>query len=188
MLNQRQVDASLQNQSGSCRRVYDCVPIQETWDVHEIMKALVAAGSGGIPDRKVVSGCLNDLTDAGLIRRTGRDLYRRTGIRPERDQQQDLTDAQQSSPTNNTPTESAPMSLPTPIRTLSTPATKTAPTDTLTLLAAAAETMRTNAQQILGLATHIEDLGLQLEEERETVRKKMGEIDQLKALLSSITS
>lgn len=187
MLNQRQVDASLKNQSGSARRVYSCVPIQETWDVPAIMKALTNAGQGGVPDRKVVSGCLNDLTDAGLIRRTGRDLYRRTGIRPER-VQQDSTDVQQPTPTIDTPTESAPMSQPTPLHAVSTVTAPAAPADTLTLLANAAEALRNNAEQILALATHIEDLSLQLEEERDTVRKKMAEIEQLKALLTSITN
>lgn len=41
---------------------------------------------------------------------------------------------------------------------------------------------------MLALADHVEDLSLQLEEERESVKKKMREIDQLKTLLASITS
>ena len=62
------------------------------------------------------------------------------------------------------------------------------PVDALSLLAEAAATLRTNAQQMLALADHVEDLSLQLEEERESVKKKMREIDQLKTLLASITN
>ena len=80
------------------------------------------------------------------------------------------------------------MSQPTPLHAVSTVTAPAAPADTLTLLANAAEALRNNAEQILALATHIEDLSLQLEEERDTVRKKMAEIEQLKALLTSITN
>lgn len=187
MINAHQVTTCLNSLSGSARRVYSCVPIQEAWGVPEIMKALTNAGQGGVPDRKVVSGCLNDLTDSGVIRRFGRDLYKRTAVRP--------VNAQQTKPQEETKPASNEIieeNIAVPnlamIPTLTEATNKTAPVDTLSILASAAETLRANAKQILALATHIEDLGLQLEEERETVRKKMAEIDQLKSLLSSITS
>lgn len=193
MLSQRQLDASLRNQSGSARRVYSCVPADDYYNVADVMRAMTIAGQGGVPDRKVVSGSLNDLTDAGLIRRTGQDLYRRTAVRASAAPKEapvvevvvvvdEPTEAPVIQPVQPTQ-EIQPMTL---AALKQVPALT--PVDALSLLAEAAATLRTNAQQMLALADHVEDLSLQLEEERESVKKKMREIDQLKTLLASITS
>lgn len=198
MLSQRQLDASLRNQSGSARRVYSCVPADDYYNVADVMRAMTIAGQGGVPDRKVVSGSLNDLTDAGLIRRTGQDLYRRTAVRASAAPKEtpvvekpvvevvvvvdEPTEASAIQPVQPTQ-EIQPMTL---AALKQVPALT--PVDALSLLAEAAATLRTNAQQMLALADHVEDLSLQLEEERESVKKKMREIDQLKTLLASITS
>ncbi len=193
MLSQRQLDASLRNQSGSARRVYSCVPADDYYNVADVMRAMTIAGQGGVPDRKVVSGSLNDLTDAGLIRRTGQDLYRRTAVRASAAPKEapvvevvvvvdEPTEAPVIQPVQPTQ-EIQPMTL---AALKQVPALT--PVDALSLLAEAAATLRTNAQQMLALADHVEDLSLQLEEERESVKKKMREIDQLKTLLASITN
>lgn len=80
-LSERTVIKVLQNQSNSARKVYDVIVTGEPWPVHRIIQEIKNANGGNTPDRKVVSGCLNDLTDAGLLKRTGQDLYSRMPVR-----------------------------------------------------------------------------------------------------------
>lgn len=79
-ISQRTVDKILTNQSNSARKVYDILR-DDPWTVNRIVQELRNANAGNTPDRKVVSGCLNDLTDAKILKRTGQDLYSRAPVR-----------------------------------------------------------------------------------------------------------
>jgi hypothetical protein len=79
-ISQRAVDKILTNQSNSARKVYDILR-EDPWTVNRIVQELRNANAGNTPDRKVVSGCLNDLTDAKILKRTGQDMYSRAPVR-----------------------------------------------------------------------------------------------------------
>ena len=52
-----------------------CVPISEPWRSFQVLTALRNM-TGSTPDVRIVQGCLRDLVDSGLIRRTGTDHQR----------------------------------------------------------------------------------------------------------------
>lgn len=81
MLSQRKVDQILANQSTTARKLYEIMTVDNKWNVHQVTIEFKNANNGNTPDRKVISGCLNDLTDSGLLKRTGADLYSKSPVR-----------------------------------------------------------------------------------------------------------
>ncbi|HFK9714511.1 TPA: hypothetical protein ACG06B_004341 [Pseudomonas aeruginosa] len=69
----------MQGQTGIAKKVYECVPISEPWRSFQVLTALRNM-TGSTPDVRIVQGCLRDLVDSGLIRRTGTDHYQRIQV------------------------------------------------------------------------------------------------------------
>lgn len=65
--------------NGIAKKVYDTIPIQASWRLHEIMKEL--SRSGSTPDIKVVQGCLSMIKEKGLIKETQTGYFQRLPIR-----------------------------------------------------------------------------------------------------------
>jgi hypothetical protein len=60
----------LQGQSSVARKVFDHIPIQDSWPAHRIAGEIERTTRSRL-DAKVVAGCLASLVDAGLIRQKG---------------------------------------------------------------------------------------------------------------------
>lgn len=60
----------LQGQSSVARKVFDHIPIQDSWPAHRIAGEIERTTRSRL-DAKVVSGCLASLVEAGLVRQTG---------------------------------------------------------------------------------------------------------------------
>ena len=65
-MNQNRVAAILRGQTAVARKVYECVPIEEWWDLHAVLNEVLRLKYSIQP--RVLSGCLSTLCDAGLIR------------------------------------------------------------------------------------------------------------------------
>jgi hypothetical protein len=55
--------------------------VDDKWSVHQVIVEFKKANNGNTPDRKMMSGCLNDLTDSSLLKRTGTDIYSKSPVR-----------------------------------------------------------------------------------------------------------
>lgn len=68
-MNAAKIKAIEDGLSGIARKVLDAVPIADTWAVHTIANE-VKRVTGSAPEQKIVSGCLETLRHAGLVRET----------------------------------------------------------------------------------------------------------------------
>ena len=64
--------------AGNSKRVYQCVPVSEAHQVHQIAQNVRL--DSGLSDRKIIEESLVDLVDLGLIKRIGLDRYQRRSL------------------------------------------------------------------------------------------------------------
>lgn len=81
MLSERKADRLLEQQTAVAQKVFGSVPIQEAWPVHLIIRSIKDLNGGNMPDHGLILGCLNSLTDCGLIKRVDKDVYQRAPVR-----------------------------------------------------------------------------------------------------------
>lgn len=156
-------EALVQGLNGVARKVFDCVPIAETWRPLQVMGEMRRL-TGSTPDVQIVSGCLTKLVDAGLIKKCGRDGYQRYPT------EQKLKSKEQM------------MTTPTPVQQPEQKA-ETLPLEMLGELAGEIVGMAENMKR---LAKRVEDYALALEHGREATARSLEGYRQLKALLKGI--
>lgn len=76
--------------TGVTKKVYECVPALESQQVHKIMGALKVM-TGSSADKHIVSHCLDDLVDSGVIKRIGIDRYQRVLVSASNQEQEKVT-------------------------------------------------------------------------------------------------
>ncbi|HHM5244297.1 TPA: hypothetical protein ACRM7M_001932 [Pseudomonas aeruginosa] len=158
-------ESLMQGQTGIAKKVYECVPISEPWRSFQVLTALRNM-TGSTPDVRIVQGCLRDLVDSGLIRRTGTDHYQRIQVEKKTKPQE----PKMGEPAKKIETQSEPKRSASPLEMLGELANE---------LAGMAEHMKR-------LSDRIEDVALAVEQERESNAKSMESYRQLKALLKSL--
>lgn len=205
MLTQSKVKRALQNQSNIALRVYDCTPIQDTWEAYQILRAVKEANGGNTPELRIVSGCLNDLKEAGLLKESPRGFYRRTPVKPTAETGEDDLLDQLDAPEIATTTAALPatsvvVSTPTVKDEIMTPVSSNVhpiaigsqevqtvvPADMVDKMANITAQCRTMAQNLLSLMDQVDDMALQLEAKRVEVNRKEGEIQALKNALRAL--
>lgn len=204
MLSSRQAENMLRTQSATARKVYEATPIQEPWAVKAIVQEIKTRNGGNVPDLKVISGCLNDLTDSGLLKRTGRDHYHRAPIRklvmPTPTQNLEPENVRRHVPelhvvpaveevATPTPVEESPAMSATLVASVAQkPAAPTASSDSLLSLLNFAESLGNVGETIKAMAKQIEDLAAQLEEERAANKKKTEKLEKLHLAFKALQS
>lgn len=158
--------ALMQGQSAIAKKVFDCVPTEEPWRTFQIMAELKRM-TGSSADMRIVQGCLRDLADSGLIRRSGSELYQRTAITTKTSQK-----TEESSMPAVKEVKAAPVATPIEI---------------LGELAGEISTLATDVNQRLKkIAGRIEEAALTIEQQRETDAAGMEKLRQLQNLLKGL--
>ncbi|MCO6057327.1 hypothetical protein NG726_11660 [Pseudomonas sp. MOB-449] len=156
----------MQGQSGIAKKVYECVPIAESWSSFQVMTAMRNL-TGSTPDSRIVSGCLSTLVDSGLVKKSGRDQYQRIPV----EQKQKPEEPKMTAPAKKQSEVSA-----VPVR-------KATPLEMLGELAGEIVGM---AEHMKRLAARVEDVALAVEQDRESHSEELGKLRQLQALLKDL--
>lgn len=157
-----------QGLNGVARKVLDVVPIEEAWQISQIMAELRRTGHQN--DIRVVTGCLSSLRDQGLIKEPQRGSFVRVVPRTRL--------AAVPSPAEANTVE-PPMAEPS----------KTAPTksiDPLDRLASMAKTLSGLSNQLKALGQEMEVVALEVEERAQQNATENAKLRQLKELLREI--
>lgn len=154
----------MQGQTGIAKKVYECVPVQESWTSFQVMAALRNM-TGSTPDSRIVSGCLTTLVDSGLIKKTGRDQFQRIAV-----------EAKQK-------TQEPKMAEPAQQMEITPEPKRVSPLEMLGELATEIVGM---AGHLKRLAARVEDVALAVEQERESSAKSMEQYRQLRALIKTM--
>ncbi|WP_186113913.1 hypothetical protein [Burkholderia gladioli] len=73
-------EALLQGQTAIAKKVYEAIPIQESWALKDICSALTRVTKSTI-DMNIAQGCIGKLCDAGLVREASRGRWQRVEVR-----------------------------------------------------------------------------------------------------------
>lgn len=163
-MNESRKQQILAGQSTTARKVFDMVPIQEAWREGEITASLRTAGVT-VASVHVIRACLNQLKEAGLIREVAQGQFQRSSPKQPIAQ-----------PIASEPTMSQVVNKP-----------KLTPLDQLGAVAAELTIMAVEFEnRIKGLAHKIEEIGLSVEEQRETESASMIKAQKIQALLKEV--
>ena len=80
-LNQQKFDQMHRGMSAQAKKVYEAIPIAESWTPTQIMQELHRKNIS-MRDVNVVMGCLNSLIDCNLVVEPVKGVFRREPIRP----------------------------------------------------------------------------------------------------------
>lgn len=154
----------LKGQTGIAKKVYECVPIAESWSSFQVMTAMRNL-TGSTPDSRIVSGCLSSLVDSGLVKKIARDLYQRIPVEQKPEAPKMAAPAKKQSEVSAVPTRKA-----TPLE----------------MLGELAGEIVGMAEHMKRLATRVEDVALAIEQERESNSENLEKLRQLQAILKSL--
>ena len=137
------------------KKVLDAVPIQQAWSITQIKSELSRVGL--TYSSKAVSGCLNSLTDSGLVKEPKTGVFTRVS-------KEKAKPVLKAVAPNSEPAELAPAER----------------------VSAATKLMQLGAE-MRALADRLDDAVLELEAERESQQAELASIQQLKTLLKTLT-
>ena len=152
---------AMQGQTGIAKKVFECVPAQESWTEAQVIGALMAM-TGSTPDARIVRGCLRDLADSGLIRKTDSSHWQRVRMKTK----QELKETVMASEKKVCPID--------PIEMLGGLATEVA------------SLARDFDSQLKRIATQIDDAALAIAQDRESSAGAAEKLRQLQALLKGL--
>ena len=119
-MNQSKFEAIHRSMTIQAKKVYDCIPIAESWDPAQIMGELHRRNIS-MSDKHVVMGCINSMIDSGVVNEVSRGVFRREVIRPKceiKEQVIEVTETKEiqvnkpvSAPIKTTPVNSGPLDL-----------------------------------------------------------------------------
>lgn len=164
--------AAVEALNGIALKVFEAVPINADWSLHQIVGEIARTGSK--PDYKVVQGCLTALVEKGLARCPKEGVWRRV-----------------------TPRESAPPPPPEEVRergvteavappmpaAANTPAPAPTPLDRLS---AVSSRLAKVAEAVRSIADEVEQIALDIEERDERHAKELATLRQLQSLLKTL--
>jgi hypothetical protein len=177
---------TLDGMSAICIKLFDHVPIQEAWTANQITTAM-RRQAGTSPDLKTVTGCLNSLKEAGLVKETERGLFRQVVPRetpaPIGEHIASLPKVPiTASPSfTGTLTTTAIAERPEPLWTPAL-AREASPAQTFGVIA---DGLRIQAAGLLKKADEMDAAALAFEQQIEDANKRLERFNQLKALLAS---
>lgn len=78
-MSQTRFDAIFSGQTSIAKKVYEAVPIAESWTTRKIMAEMQRLGIS--QDQRTVAGCLENLRKSGLVNELMKGEFRREGIK-----------------------------------------------------------------------------------------------------------
>ena len=180
------------------QKVFEHVPIQESWTSNQISSAMRRV-SGTSPDLKTIQGCLNSLTDVGLIKEVERGLFRQ--VVP-RDAQTNIHAGHLEAPVasgevqrSHRPINAVSNTIP-PEAALDftkkfgtdgnqAPAEQESNQSPAETIGSIANALRNQARAMLAIADDLDTAALAFEQRTEDAEKSLERFNQLKALLAS---
>lgn len=164
-MSQSRFDQIFTGQSSIAKKVYEAIPIAESWSVRNVMAELARQGTN--QDQRTVMGCIDGLKRAGLVNELVRGEFRREGIKAE--------------PAKTITMKAVKAEIPVP--QIVVPMDIVAPMDILGSLAARAVALGDMAKQ---LADDIGDAAIEIQQQIETSDADTKKFRQLQALLKGI--
>ena len=169
-MNNARAQSKIDNLTGLARKVYEAVPMSESWDIPKIVKELKRHGHTA--DFQTVGSSLRLLEDQKLIKEPIRGQFIREKIKESK--VVSLPKGAAFSMDLNDPSAQEPVT------------TVTGEADPLARMAALASELRQYGNALLLAADRLESLAIGAEELSEGLRTKLAQFDQFKALLSSL--
>ena len=181
-------------QHAAVRKVYDAVPMSEAWDHSQIIGELRRVGHS-MRDMSVVLGCLDTLRRQGLVNEPQKGFFSRVQIRDPKP-----TNVCEPTPhpatcdatlevVEDKPTKEIEVATTMQIKPVKA-APKMSPIDRLGALAATATVMATKARelsdQMKALASDLEVVAIEIEDDVTETAKMADQLKQLKQLLKGL--
>lgn len=157
----------LSGHTALARKIFDTVPIQESWSESTILSTLRRSSTGASPH--TVRACLLDMKDNGLIKEPSKGFFQRSPVNS-------------TKPTAKPSANEASM-IQTPTQP-GKPKATLSPTDQLVALGTELSLMATDiGERVRAMALRIEEVALSVESQREEDAKLIEKANQLKDLL-----
>jgi len=154
----------LAGQSSLARKVFQVVPIQESWSAHDIFSSLMAADATGAQFPAIRRG-LGELKESGLIREPVNGHFQRTPVTLKSPREQNMPQENQSAVLTIKKAEASAL-------------------DTLAVLSGEVISFAEEVgQRMKKLAVRIEEVALSVEAERETNADALEKFKLLQSLL-----
>lgn len=164
-MNASKVEVAEKGLSGIARKVYEVVPVQESWKSHQVVQELSRLGSK--PDFAVVEGCLASLKEKGLVKETQRGFWQK--VKPKEEK---------AAPAIKLVQDRSP--IPDPY------IHQTKDVDDLARMASIGKQLRDLAKQIEMVASVVDSVAISVEERIQKSSDEASKLRQLQQLLKSI--
>lgn len=170
-MNIAKQELKLKSQTIIARRVFDSVPKQKGWSVHEIMGDIRRQGSG--LSLSVLEGCLHSLHKDGLIRRMGDYWIRVIPSTPSPHEQVEIESI--------TPKEDA-----MPVKNTKPKTVKTAKAEEAGAIRSPLDILAAISDQAKELQAAVEHAAIEITEYVEATEAKNEKLNQLQLILKSL--
>lgn len=168
------IDSRLQSQTSVARKIYEFVPIADAWTEFQIVHEMKRV-TGSSPDMKVARGCLRDLADSGLIRRSNDQFSRAPAQEKTSQKEYEMPAAKAVTTLQLKPTQpKGEKPADSPIEILG---------DIAGSIVALSKNM---AEQLQQLASRVEEAAIQIEQGQEANAANLEKLRQLQAILKSL--
>lgn len=172
-MNAEKFNRILSVQTATARKVFDCVPIETSWSLTQIVAEL--ARSGIRPGIKIVHGCLNCLKEDGLVKESSGQRFTRARPSQSVTQSAQIIDIARQEPPLMLGSETT-SNNPSPATTAEQPS----PMSRLEILAVR---LRGVGKDLLAVADEIDDCIIDLQQQSEGMLEKIEKAKQLQKLL-----
>ena len=166
--------------SEQAKKVYHAVPIEDSWSVAQIMAEL--ARTTGQRDHRIVSGCLNSLKGAGLVRELPNNTWARIEVRAKVPQAKTVTANAEFEPPAKETKETKETEMP-PINTQPAPQKAASDVTPLERIGGLSQQVLTIIQSMHQLAADIEATAIEVEEQMEKIEKDTALLRQFQQLI-----
>lgn len=157
----------INNLTGVARKVFDAVPIKESWTKAQIAAEIRRISGAGV-DTKVIDGCLNTLTGTGVIKEVVRGVFQRVDVTQNKEKKADVIEAVKCEAVSPAQCE----------------AVRQSP---IVILEHIANKMRAFSALAADLVQNIEDAAIEIEQLLDESEGKNEKLKQLQQLLKSLS-
>lgn len=180
MISRARLDVLLSGLGASPKKVYDVVPMAESWPISKVISEMQRVGIS--IDYRVVGGCLDTLVRAGLICEPKRGEFRREPIRP-------TPTPKNESPMNNKtaiPTKPPTRTVTPPIEPAADTEPSASPATPMDILGGLAVRAAAIGSAVKELADDIANAAIDIQQVVELNSGELAKLRQFRALLKSL--
>lgn len=176
-MNESRFNAVYRGLSEQAKKVYQAVPLTESWSVAQIMSEL--ARTSGQREHRVVTGCLSSLRDVGLVRELAGGQWVRVEVRAK-------VATTHVEPEMPQPPKQEPQKEPEMPAINTKPAPQQSNVTPLERIGGLSSQVLGIIQSLHQLAADIEATALEVEEQIEKIQKDSARLKQLQELLKGL--